>query len=140
MTSQILLLLASLLIKTNKFGFILFLRRNGVIVRCFTNELARTLYGTSIAKLNGSAKNPFEIIPVNTSYGKILRCSAVYLVREVLLSKGNTFSHYEEINLCIDDARYPSDQLFVKIVFFEGHSQLVGASTSHIGKEFQKCR
>lgn len=142
MTSQIILLLASLLIKSNKFGFLLFLRRNGVIVRCFTNELARKLYGVSSAKFNGSAANPFEIIPVRTSHAKILRSSTAYLVREVLLSNNNnnTFSHYEEINLSIDDARFSSEQLFVKIVFFDGHSQMIDTGALHNRREFQRCR
>lgn len=140
MTPQILLLLTSLLIKTNKFGFLLFLKRNGVIVRCFTNEMARKLYGASTSKFKGSAANPFEIVPLRTSHAKILRSSTAYLVREVLLSNNNTFSHYEEINLSIDDGRISSEKLFVKIIFFDGYSQMIDASVLHNRREFQRCR
>ena len=140
MTPQVLLLLTSLLIKSNKFGFLLFLKRDGIIVRCFTNEMGRKLYGVSSSKFKGSAANPFEIAPLRTSHAKTLCSSTAYLVREVLLSKNNTFSHYEEINLSIDDARKSSEQLFVKIIFFDGHSQMIDTSVLHNRREFQRCR
>jgi len=130
LTPQFLLLLSSLLIKSNKFGFLLFARRDGVIVRSFENDLGASLYGFSQAKLNGAALNPFEMYPLNAQHVKTLHTSENYVVREILILKGKTFFHYEEVNLVLKDKQSEAEDLFMKIIFFDGLSHLVGSEAA----------
>lgn len=116
--SNFFLLLSFLLIFSNKFGFLMFLRERNTTKRCFANARAKEIYGTP--RLSNS--EPFTgLVPSGAVSIKDLTSNEHFLKRQIAVRRGNAHEHLEEMTFRLGDDETGS-YVIIKTCFVDSFS------------------
>lgn len=106
------LLISVILIFSNKFGFIMFSRRDGSVRRIFANERGEQLYGSQQKRNHIFV----DMLPSGTIESRDLYRSDNYVVRRIKVLMGNTCQEIEEINVVLRESLAGRESV-VKLAF-----------------------